>query len=307
MSFRAFIYYCALCGGWAALLGWFLGRIATSNHGVPGAGIRAMCLGLLVALALGIVDALWVYSYRQVLQVAPRVLAAVAVGTIGGLLGGMVGQMLFGWKEFSVFFIFGWTITGLLIGVSLGVLDILQRFVRSEDIRGAQRKFLNGALGGTVGGLLGGILSLLLKAVWGGIFRNKPIDELWSPSGMGFVALGMCIGLMIGLAQVIFRESWVRVESGFRAGRELILSKPVVTIGRAEACDIGLFGDPTVDRLHARLLRQGNLYLVSDAGSAGGTFLNGERVTEPAALSSGDSIRVGNCVLRFGERQKRTK
>ena len=60
---------------------------------------------------------------------------------------------------------------------------------------------------------------------------------------MGFVALGMCIGLLIGLAQVILKEAWVRVEAGFRAGREMILSKPEVTIGRAESCDIGLFGD----------------------------------------------------------------
>ena len=27
MSFRLFIYYCAICGGWAALVGWALGRI----------------------------------------------------------------------------------------------------------------------------------------------------------------------------------------------------------------------------------------------------------------------------------------
>ena len=26
MSFRLFIYYCALCGGWAAFFGWMLGR-----------------------------------------------------------------------------------------------------------------------------------------------------------------------------------------------------------------------------------------------------------------------------------------
>jgi hypothetical protein len=307
MSFRAFIYYCALCGGWAALLGWILGRLVARDHLVAAAGIKAMCLGMFVALALGVVDAIWVYSLRQFVQVVPRVLVAVAVGTIGGLIGGVVGQALFGWKDFSVFFIFGWTITGLLVGASLGVLDILHRFVLNEDLRGARRKLINGALGGTVGGLLGGILSLLFKGTWGVIFRNKPIDELWSPSGTGFVALGLCIGLMIGLAQVIFRESWVRVESGFRAGRELILTKPVVTIGRAEACDIGLFGDPTVERLHARILQQGNRYLLADAGSAAGTFLNGERLHEPASLSSGDAIRVGNCVLRFGERQKRTK
>jgi hypothetical protein len=31
MSFRLFIYYCTVCGGLAAYLGWALGRIITSN------------------------------------------------------------------------------------------------------------------------------------------------------------------------------------------------------------------------------------------------------------------------------------
>jgi hypothetical protein len=70
-------------------------------------------------------------------------------------------------------------------------------------------------VGGTVGGLLGGILSVVLRGVWTGIFSNKPSELLWSPSAMGFVALGMCIGLLIGLAQVILKEAWVRIEAGF--------------------------------------------------------------------------------------------
>ena len=55
---------------------------------------------------------------------------------------------------------------------------------------------------------------------------------------------------------------------------KLILAKPEITIGRSEGCDIGLFGDPDVDRLHARILHQGDEYLVADAGSAAGTFVN---------------------------------
>jgi pSer/pThr/pTyr-binding forkhead associated (FHA) protein len=110
---------------------------------------------------------------------------------------------------------------------------------------------------------------------------------------------------MIGLAQVILREAWLRVERGFRAGREIILSRPVLTVGRAEACDIGLFGDPDVERLHARLIRHGDGYLLKDEGTAGGTYVNGERLAGPRHLQAGDVIRLGNSQLRFGERQKR--
>jgi pSer/pThr/pTyr-binding forkhead associated (FHA) protein len=95
------------------------------------------------------------------------------------------------------------------------------------------------------------------------------------------------------------------VERGFRRGRQLILAKAETTIGRAESCDIGLFGDPAVQRLHARIVLQGNRYVLADAGTPDGTFLNGTRISGPAPLRSGDEIRVGGSVLSFRERARR--
>jgi hypothetical protein len=136
------------------------------------------------------------------------------------------------------------------------------------------------------------------------VFREE-VANFWTPFAAGFIALGMCIGLLIGTAQVVLKEAWLKIESGRRAGRELILSKPAITIGRAEACDIGLFGDPAIERTHARILLQNNRFVLTDENTPAGTFLNGRRIDEPALLRSGDVIRVGNCTLRFGERQKR--
>ena len=308
MSFRSFIYYCALCGGWAAFVGWFLGRTLAQRQVIATAGLQGMYLGMLIALALGFVDALLNFSVRQAFRAVPRLLAGLIVGTFGGLLGGMIGQSLVVLVPLAVlqkvFLIFGWTITGLLVGASLGAFELLYRFVLRQDNRGARRKILRSGLGGFVGGLLGGIIYLLLQGIWAALFGKKLEDPL-SPGAIGFVALGLCIGLMIGLAQVIFKEAWVRVEAGFRAGRELILSKPEVTLGRAESCDIGLFGDNAVERLHARIVQQGNNYLLVDAGSGSGTYVNDARVLQPTPLRSGDTIRLGRNVLRFGERQKK--
>jgi hypothetical protein len=304
MSFRLFIYYCALCGGWAAFFGWAMGRIASPDSEVPQAGIRGMYLGFLVALGLGMVDALWNLSLRQFGQVIMRVGVAVLVGAVGGLLGGMLGQLMF--KLWTPFYVVGWTLTGLLIGTSIGVFEMLVSVARQQDMTGARKKLLKGLIGGTAGGLLGGILSLMLRVAWAGIFADKDENRLWSPTAMGFVALGMCIGLLIGLAQVILKEAWVKVEQGFRAGREMILNKEKTTIGRAESCDIGLFGDAAVEKLHASIVQQGNRYFVTDANTPGGTYLNDVPVAGQAPLKSGDLIRVGKCLLRFRERQKRT-
>jgi hypothetical protein len=307
MSFRLFIFYCSLCGAWAAFAGWALGRQPDIPDDVWQAGVKAMCLGLLVALALGLVDTLWNYS-RQFGQVLLRVVVVVVVGGVGGFAGGSVGQLLYRSTEQTIFLVLGWTVTGLLIGASIGVYDLLAGLLRQQGgRRGARRKLLNGLLGGTAGGILGGSLYGLLGEAWSNLFRNKgedALEKLWSPSALGFVVLGACIGLLIGLAQVILKEAWVKIEAGFRRGREMILSKSETTIGRAEACDIGLFGDSGVARLHARIIQQGDRYVLADGGSEGGTYLNDQRIVQPTPLHSGDVIRLGNSVLCFGERRK---
>jgi hypothetical protein len=319
MSFRLFIYYCTLCGAWAAFLGWVVGRAAATGTTLEQQGLKGLALGVLVAVGLGLVDALWNVSLARFVQVGLRVLFAVLGGAAGGFLGATAGQALLelvdslkgsptliGILE-DMSLVLGWAVTGLLIGASLGFFDLLSCAVRPANWRGAARKVRNCILGGSLGGLLGGVLSLVLRLAWARLFGDRPTDRLWSPSAMGFVALGTCIGLLIGLAQVILKEAWVKVEAGFRAGREMILSKAETTIGRAEGCDVGLFGDPLVERLHARILRQDGRYLLADAGSSSGTLLNGAAVAKPTPLRSGDAIRLGDSVLRFGERARRSE
>src|SRR5262249_7486780 len=155
------------------------------------------------------------------------------------------------WLALAFFVILGWTVTGALVGASIGLFDYLAAKGRGQETRGVSRKVKNGVLGGTIGGVLGGSVYLYLLSQSAKWFGPSLADAFWSPSASGFVALGLCIGLLIGLAQVLLREAWLKVEEGFRAGRELILSKPLITIGRAESCDVGLFGDPAIERQHA--------------------------------------------------------
>jgi hypothetical protein len=306
MSFKLFIYYSAVCSAWAAFLGWGLGRwLAATEYTYLDAQIKGVALGTLVALALALVDALGNRAGRKLGDLARPVALAAGVGFVGGLIGALVGVFLVRtlaksghWLVTPFCIILGWTVTGLAVGASVGVYDILARLQRKESPSGALRKVKNGLLGGTLGGLVGSLLYVVVQAVFA---RDVPLRI---PSAVGFVALGLFIGLLIGLAQVILKEAWIKVEAGFRPGRELMLTKPEITIGRAESCDIGLFGDGSIDRVHARILLQDNCYLLADAGSSGGTWLNDQPVREPMPLRSGDAIRLGNSLLRFGERQK---
>ena len=303
MSFRLFIYYCALCGGWAAFFGWMLGRAISPSSVIGRDGIRGMMLGILLAFGLGLVDFLWNLSLRHFGQFVLRIGVALLVGGIGGLLGGLIGSLL---NDLSgVFFVFGWALTGMLIGASIGAHEFLASVITGKNQSGALKKVIKTVIGGTIGGVLGGILAMELGIAWD---RIKPQggDWLWSPTAMGFVALGMCIGLLVGLAQVILKEAWIKVEAGFRAGREMILAKEKTSIGRAEGVDIALFGDAGVEKLHANIVLERGSYFLVDKTTPGGTFVNDHKVKGQVALSSGDQIRMGRSVLRFYERQKRT-
>jgi Inner membrane component of T3SS, cytoplasmic domain len=302
MSFKTFIYYCALSGGWAAFLAWaFLHATGLGgkqpaewlkNNELLRACFTGAVLGLLVAAAVGAMDAL---LNAVGLQRVTRVLVALGVGMVGGLLGALAGGLLYqvsGW-----FRVFGWMLTGACIGASIGVFDWLRAIQAKEDTGMAFKKVLNGVIGGLLGGLIGGLPFSALYS----------IDRLGRSSlTIGLVLLGLSIGLMIGLAQVFLKEAWIKIEAGFRAGREVMLGKEVTTIGRAESCDIGLFRDNTIERSHAKILLQNNRYLLEDENTPAGTFLNNERVGKPTPLKNGDLIRVGSCELRFGERQKRS-
>ncbi|MCS6976546.1 MAG: FHA domain-containing protein [Gemmatales bacterium] len=301
MSFRLFVYYCGLCGAWAAFVGWILAKGFAPESALLSAMFQAMTLGIVLSLALSVVDGLWNGMTSGGLLAKAAV--SVVIGGLGGLLGGFLGQALYSLSYATIFIILGWTVTGLLIGVAVGGYDLLMRRLRQESARGAMKKTMHGALGGTLGGLLGSLCFLGIRWALSAI-TGRPSDEMLSSSAVGFVALGACIGWLIALAQVILKEAWVRVEKGFRPGRELILTKPETIIGRSEGCDIGLYGAAGVEKIHARIIHSGNDYLLVDEQTAEGTYLNGQRIDGPTLLRAGDRIRVGDCELLFEERRK---
>ncbi|HEY81599.1 MAG TPA: FHA domain-containing protein [Anaerolineae bacterium] len=71
-----------------------------------------------------------------------------------------------------------------------------------------------------------------------------------------------------------------------------------LSIGRSPENDV-ILTDTGVSRHHAYIRVQGPEAWLYDRGSANGTWLNGERIAEPQQLRPGDSIQVGNVILRM--------
>lgn len=73
-----------------------------------------------------------------------------------------------------------------------------------------------------------------------------------------------------------------------------------LSIGRDASSSIPLTWDREVSRLHARLSRVGDAWVVEDDGlSRNGSYLNGERLTGSARLKDRDMLRVGNVTVSY--------
>ena len=71
------------------------------------------------------------------------------------------------------------------------------------------------------------------------------------------------------------------------------LDQDVTTIGRSVSCDI-VIPLSIVSRLHARIELHHDRYVLFDAGSANGTFVNGARIEHEHQLSTNDEIWLGS-------------
>jgi serine phosphatase RsbU (regulator of sigma subunit) len=76
------------------------------------------------------------------------------------------------------------------------------------------------------------------------------------------------------------------------------MDKMRLTIGRSSRNDICI-GDPFASRLHAELKREGDQMMLVDAGSANGTFINGQRISGTIRLYPGDLIRIGETEIEY--------
>jgi len=72
-------------------------------------------------------------------------------------------------------------------------------------------------------------------------------------------------------------------------------------VGREEGSGLALAGESSVSRTHAKLTRTGDAVTIEDAGSTNGTFVNGQRLSGPQALSHGDSVQFGAVQVRYEE------
>lgn len=179
--------------------------------------------------------------------------------------------------------VIGWVLMGLICGAGVGLAS-----GSLNDLAGSLRNIAKGAVGGWVGGFVGGVAFDIIGANASGLYSRL----------FGLCALGLAVGLLIGLVQELTKSAWLNVEAGRLRGRSFNIDRSVATLGRAEENVVGLFGDPGVQPRHAVIERHGNSYVLKNLAVQQGVFLNGNRI-ETAELSEGDRIKIAGYELSF--------
>lgn len=90
------------------------------------------------------------------------------------------------------------------------------------------------------------------------------------------------------------------VTTGGQVGRVVPFGRnECLTFGRSTDCRIQ-FNDSSVSRLHARAVSIGSEYMLADATSTNGTYVNNQRIAGAVSLKHGDQVRLGsNVCMRF--------
>ena len=86
--------------------------------------------------------------------------------------------------------------------------------------------------------------------------------------------------------------------------RRVELGAEPLTVGR-DARQALTLADTEVSRLHAQVSLVEGKATVEDMGSTNGTFLDGTRLSEPAALQDGSVVRIGSHLLTYERRSRR--
>lgn len=247
----------------------------------------AMLLALGLGLFLGIGEGVYYGSKEKAVKYA---FIGAGISIVVGFGSGFIAQAIYSGlltDEASAFTSavvrgFGWSIMGLGVGVSIGL------------IKPELRRLLFCSLGGLAGGFLGGfIFNFVVNVV-----KFGENDTGTFARGIGIIVMGLLIGLGIGLLEQFAKQAWLKVIRGEFEGKEYLVFAGTTSIGNNGKNTIVLFKDKLVAPHHCDIVLEGSKYVVIDRGTPLGTVVNGMK-TNRHVLKQGDAIAVGNSVLVF--------
>lgn len=245
-------------------------------------GIIATFIGAL----MGIGEGIYYGSKEKSIKYG---LMGAGMGAIIGYFSGYIGQILYSLLlenaesliAYSLVRAIGWSIMGVGIGFSIGL------------IKPEKKRILYCSIGGLGGGFVGG---LLFDSIYEAFSSEGDTGSL--SRAIGIMILASLIGLGIGVLEQFAKQAWLKVVRGEFEGKEYLVFSGLTSIGNTGQNSIALFKDKLVAPNHCDIVQEGSKYILVDKGSNMGTIVNGMRINRHV-LRQGDTISIGNSVLVF--------
>jgi hypothetical protein len=264
--------------------------------------LTTMSVAVLVGMALVIGDTLQSSSTSKMGQ---RIGIGIGVALVGGLLLGMVANLLYTSGIERIFddllasgldvtddeFFdelfrrnhlnrgIAWSFIGLAAGLTVGVASLLPK------------RILITSGGGLVGGFLGGFL-----------FDFMPGEA--SAQILGLLVTGFAIGGSIALSEEAVKTAWIEITHGGMAGKQFILYKKNISLGSSPSADITLIKDSAMPAIAATMERQGTQMVITVVDPQSPIFVNGQEAGR-SPLRDGDTVSLGATGIRYRERGKK--
>jgi hypothetical protein len=277
----------------------YLDPSAMREKSVWGIALFATLAGL-VGLMVGAVEGVICHTYSRAFRCG---LIGLAAGLLGGatsiLIGGGAFEtigMLSGGDPFGNMGDFllqlfrrgiAWMIAGTTAGLGQGLA------LKSK------RLLLNGFLGGLVGGLIGGLLFDPIHLL---LYDRTEMEGAAFSRVVGLGIIGLFVGLMIGITDLLTRSTWLRVTAGPLRGKEFNFYQTPIRLGSSPKNEIYLFKDPKVAPVHAVIHKLRDTYELHDNDASTGTVVNGQKIKKKR-LTDGDRIQIGDSEFVYTTRE----
>lgn len=302
-------FYLSLAGGLGALTAWaifepFFTEDVPAPHREGISGLLNFLMFPAVVAGIGLfVGAAEGVMCRNLRRAVISAIVGLGIGFIGGLVATFAANVIFMisavmavqfWdpnvraRPTGMAFVIimmgratAWAVAGIPAGIGQGIA------LRQKKV------VVNGLLGGVLGGLLGGLLF-------------DPIEQLfttaqgtaWPSRMIGFTAIGLLVGMFVGLVELWTRTAWLLMRAGPLAGKQFVLYRNPTVLGSSTKADVYLFKDGAIEPRHALVHALGGRFIVEDCATPAGTYVNGLPVKKQP-LNSGDQIVLGKTVLEF--------
>ena len=250
----------------------------TRYHTAIWAGVIALLIGLSLGLGEGI---FYGSKLNAIKYAAIGAGVSLVIGTISGYLAQWMYASMLGDNPSKLaaaaIRALGWSIMGIGIGLSVGL------------IKPELKRIISCTIGGFAGAFIGGFLFNYVCDI---------IPNDLAARGIAIVIMGVLIGVGVGLLEQFAKSAWLKVIRGEFEGKEYLVFPGTTSIGNNSKNTIVLFKDKLVAPHHCDIVMEGSKYVAVDCGTPMGTVINGIRVNRHV-LRRGDSIAIGNSVLVF--------